>query len=258
MRKRTIWAAGFLTLCLALATVGPLQAQTAAPAKPPVYTYVSQWAVPRAQWADMAKLSDQDKTLLDKLVADGTLVGYGAYTNLIHQEGEPTHGTWFSAASEGNLLKTLEALYAQPGLTTSPVQGASKHWDLMLTGDIYNSKPGSATDGYLTWSTWQVKPGQMQAYAELTKKVLVPVLEKLLAEGSISSYGELTEDYHQGKLGTVYDYFTAPNAAALDKANKAFEDVFTGNAALGDAYRALTDREGHRDYLTRLRFMTSK
>ena len=45
----------------------------------------------------MAKLDEQDKPLLDKLVADGTLIGYGAYYNLIHQEGEPTHGSWFTA-----------------------------------------------------------------------------------------------------------------------------------------------------------------
>ena len=28
--------------------------------------------------------------MMDKLIADGTLTGYGAFTNLIHQEGEPT------------------------------------------------------------------------------------------------------------------------------------------------------------------------
>jgi hypothetical protein len=137
------------------------------------------------------------------------------------------------------------------------VQGASKHWDQILTGDIYNSKPG-ASGGYLTWSRWEVKAGQMKAYSDLTKKLLVPVLEKLLAEGSITSYGELTEDYHQDKLGVVFDYFTVPDTAALDKANKAFEDAFNNNPALGDAYRALTEREGHRDFLTRLRFMVNK
>lgn len=256
MQKRTIWGGCLSILCLALASIGPAQAQTPAKSKPQVYTYVATWDVPRAQWGDMAKLDEQDKPLLDKLVSEGTIVGYGAYTNLIHQEGEPTHGTWFSATSEGNLLKALEAFYAQPASVGAPVQGASKHWDQILTGDIYNGKAGSST-GYLTWSQWLVKPGQMHAYTELTKSVFVPILEKLLAEGSITSYGQLTEDYHTGKLGVVYDYFTVPDAASLDKANKAFEDAFS-NPATGDAIRALTERDGHRDYLTRLRFMVSK
>jgi|ERR1700722_7604641 hypothetical protein len=254
MKKRTTWGVCFL-ICLALATAVPTQAQTAK-AKPPVYTYVATWDVPRGQWGDMVKVDDADKPLLDKLVGDGTLVGYGAYTNLIHQEGEPTHGTWFTATSEGNLLKALEAIYAQPASVGAPVQGASKHWDQILTGDIYGSKPGSF-GGYLTWSKWEVKPGQMHAYIELTKTTFVPVLERLLAEGTITSYGQLTEDYHSGKLGVVYDYFTVPDAASLDKANKAFEEAFS-NPAVGDAMRALTERDGHRDYMTRLRYMVSK
>jgi DNA-binding Lrp family transcriptional regulator len=256
MQKRTIWGVCLLTLCLALAAVGPARAQSPAKAKPTVYTYVATWDVPRAQWGDMAKLDEQDKPLLDKLVADGTLVGYGAYYNLIHQEGEPTHGSWFTATSEGNLLKALEAIYAQPASIGAAVQGASKHWDQILTGDIYNAKAGSSA-GYLTWSKWEVKPGQLHAYIELNKSAFVPILEKLLAEGTITSYGELTEDYHTGKLGTVYDYITVPDAASLDKANKAFDDAFA-NPAIGDAIRALTEHDGHRDYLTRLRYMTSK
>jgi hypothetical protein len=258
MQKRTFLFVYILFFCLAAATAIPLQAQMAAPGKPAVYTYVAQWEVPRAQWADMVKLDDQDKPLLDKLVADGTLLGYGAYTNIIHQEGEPTHGTWFTATSEGKLLKALEAIYAQPGAVSAPVQGASKHWDQILTGDVYGSKPGTTTGGYLTWSRWEIKPGAMHGYTELTKKVLVPVLEKLLAEGSITSYGQLTEDYHSQKLGVVFEYFTVPDAASMDKANKALEDVFDGTPGLGDAVRGLTEREGHRDFLTRLRFMVSK
>lgn len=257
MQKRTIWYVCFLSFCLAIATARPLQAQMATQSKAPVYTYVAEWDVPRAQWPEMVKLDEQDRPLLDKLVANGTIVGYGAYTNLIHQEGEPTHGTWFTATSEGNLLKALEAIYAQPGSTTAPVQGASKHWDQILTGDVYNSRPGTSA-GYLTWSRWEVKPGEMRNYNELSKNVFVPVLEKLLAEGSITSYGTLREDYHTQKLGTIFEYFTVPDAASLDKANKAFDDVFNNNPTLRDAVRALTDREGHHDFLTRLRFMVNK
>jgi hypothetical protein len=254
MQKTTI---GVLCI-LACISVAPLHAQMADQGKPPVYTYVAQWAVPRAQWADMVKVDEADRPVLDKLIADGTLVGYGAFTNLIHQEGEPTHGTWFTARSEGNLLKALETIYAQPGLVTAPVQGNSKHWDYILTSDIYNGKSGTWKDGYLTWSQWELKPGSMRAYSDLTKKVFVPVLEKLLSEGAITSYGLETEDYHTNKIGVIDEYFTTPDAASLDKANKALEDAFNSNPALGDAVRALADPHGHRDFLTRLRFMVSK
>src|SRR5579864_5706697 len=68
MQKRTTLGVCLLTICLALATIRPLQAQTAAKDKAPVYTYVAEWEVPRAQWGDMVKLDEQDKPLLDKLV----------------------------------------------------------------------------------------------------------------------------------------------------------------------------------------------
>ena len=154
----------------ASATGASLKAQNADQGKPPVYTYISEWAVPRAQWAEMVKVDEQDRSLMDKLVADGTLTGYGAYTNLIHQEGEPTHGTWFTATSEGNLLKALEAVYAQPGTTTAPVQGASKHWDYMLVGRVYNQRPGKSEGGYLAGDQWDVKPGEMRAYNDLVEE----------------------------------------------------------------------------------------
>jgi hypothetical protein len=257
MRKRATWCLCALTL-LASAAAVPLKAQNADQGKPPVYTYIAEWAVPRAQWADMVKLDDQDKPLMDKLVADGTLTGYGAYTNLIHQEGEPTHGTWFTATSEGNLLKALEAVYANPGTTTAPVQGASKHWDYILVGRIYNQRPGKSEGGYLAGDQWDVKPGEMRAYNDLMKSALVPVCEKLLADGTVTSYGMDTEDFHTQKLGRVTFYFTTPDASAFDKASKAFDEAFDKSPALGSALQSMVDRQGHRDFLDRLRYMVNK
>jgi hypothetical protein len=206
----------------------------------------------------MAKLDEQDRRLMDKLVSDGTLTSYGAFTNLIHQEGEPTHGTWFSATSEGNVLKALEAVYAQPGATTARVQDASKHWDYLLVGRIYNQRPGTSQAGYLAGDQWTVKPGQMRAYTDLIKTELVPLYEKLLADGVINSYGMDTEDFHTQKMGVVTFYFTTPDAASFDKASKAFDEVFEKTPALGSAFQSMLDREGHRDFLDRLRYMNNK
>lgn len=257
MQKRVVWCVCLLAL-VALAAGAPLQAQEADQGKPPIYTYIAEWAVPRAQWADMAKVDEQDRPLMDKLVADGTITGYGAFTNLIHQEGEPTHGTWFTATSEGNLMKALEAVYAQPGSTTSPVQAASKHWDYITVSRIYNQRSGKSEGGYLAGDEWNVKPGEMREYNDLLKSALVPVCEKLLADGILTSYGVETEDFHQQTLGRVTFYFTTTDASGLDKVDKAFDEAFGKNPALGAAFRSMTEREGHRDFLTRLRYMSLK
>ena len=73
---------------LALAAGLPLRAQSADQGKAPMYSYIAEWAVPRAQWADMEKVDDQEKALMEKLIADGTIVSYAGFTNLLHQEGK--------------------------------------------------------------------------------------------------------------------------------------------------------------------------
>ena len=232
-------------------------AQNAAAEKPQIYTYVAEWSVPRAQWGDMDKNADAEKPLLEKMVADGVILSYGTYSYILHTEGEPTHGSWFSATSEGNLLKALETIYAQPALVTSPAQAASKHWDHLFQSTLYNGKSGKS-GGYISITRWQVKQGQMRAYNQLMKDVITPALDKLVADGTITSYGTDTDDYHTGPIGVIYEYMTVPDAASLDKANKAMEEVFSGNASLGGAYRALFETEGHRDMLARVRYMGSK
>ena len=249
----------FCLMALILLGLGTrLKAQEVAKDKRPIYTYIAEWAVPRPMWADMEKVDEKDKPLLDKLVADGTLLGYGAFTNLIHQEGNPTHGSWFTASSEGNLLKALEAIYAQPGSIVTPVQSASKHRDSIMVSRIYGGHAGSQVGGYLSGDQWDVKPGEMHEYTELVKSTLAPVCDKLLADGVLTAYGLETEDYHQGKLGRVTFYMATKDASGVDKASKAFDEAFEKNPALGAAFRSLVERDGHHDFLDRVRFMSVK
>ena len=255
MQQRVVKYVGSL-LFLALAASLPLWAQSADHGKPAMYSYIAEWAVPREQWADMEKLEDQQKGLMDKLMAEGTIVNYASVKNLLHQEGEPTHGIWFSAMSEGNLLKALEAIYAQ-GTTTAPVQAASKHWDYITVSRMYNQRPG-VFGGYLVVSYWNVKPGHMREYHALARSTFEPVYEKLLAEGAVTSYGLEREDFHSDKLGRVDFWVTVPDAAALDKVDKAMDELFEENPTLGPALQSMSEGEGHRDYLMRVRFLKNK
>jgi hypothetical protein len=257
MKSRPARYVGLLSIFVLVASA-PSRAQSTGEEKQPSYTYLSEWAVPRAQWSEMAKLDELDRPLMDKLIADGTLIGYGSFSNLIHQEGEPTHGTWFTATSEGSLLKALEALYANPGSTTAAVEGASKHWDYVLVGRVHNQRSGKSEGGYLSGDQWDVKPGQMRAYDDLIKSQLVPAFEKLLADGTVTSYGMDTEDFHTGKLGRVTFYFTTPDAAAFDKAEKSMDEAFDKNPALISAFQSMVDGQGHRDFLDRVGYMNNK
>ena len=82
---------------------------------------------------------------------------------------------------------------------------------------------------------------------------MVPVLDKLVADGIVNNYGFATEDYHTGKIGRVTFYCMLPDADALDKVDKAFSEALEKNPAYSEAFRSLVDREGHRDFLDRVR-----
>ena len=181
MFKQAILAAGLVLL--ACTTGGPTikggaaAAQTAPAEKAPVYTYVSEWTVPRAMWADYKKEDEADVDAMKKGVADGTLISFGTFAVLNHHEGEPTHGSWFSATSMANLMKFLEGLRNAPG-ATAPVLAASKHWDYILTSTEHNGHAGTFTNGYLRVARWPAKAGASDPEGKILKSTMVPILEK--------------------------------------------------------------------------------
>jgi hypothetical protein len=133
---------------VAMLMAGTAWTQSASQEKAPVYTYVSQSAVPRAMRNDYQKSQAQEDEMMKKLVADGTLVSFGSFSVLNHQEGAPTHGTWFEAHSVANLMKVLEGLRAAPD-STNAVLSASKHWDYIMESRDYRAHSGTFKNGYL-------------------------------------------------------------------------------------------------------------
>jgi len=254
MLKR--WIAIGCLMFLAL-TVCPARAQGPDGGKPAVYTYVAQWAVPREQWRDYAKVNADERATLDKLVADGTLIGYGEFAHLLHQEGQPTHGSWFTSTSRAGLLKTLEAMYKLPQVTF-PVLASSKHWDLFLVSRMHGEKPGKFDGGYLVGGGFDPKPGQEKTFNELVKKHLQPVLEKLLAEGAITLYHVQTEEYHSETPGRVTFVYTTADAASVDKAENAIESAMMSDPAVDTMFRSAVDLKGHKDFLARVGNMVNK
>ena len=256
MKARAIGVLCCVVACAFMAA-SSTKAQTAPAEKPPVYTYVSEWAVPRAMWADYKKEDDADVDALKKAVADGTLISSGSFAVLNHQEGAPTHGTWFSASSMANLMKVLEGLRTAPG-ATSPVLAASKHWDYILSSTNYNGHPGTFTNGYLRVATWPAKAGGNDPDGKILKATMVAILEKLFADGALHSYTIDQETVHSADPGTRFVVFVANGAEGLDKFNAAITDMGKNNPALGAAYGTLVDAHGHRDTLARVNSMTSK
>jgi hypothetical protein len=220
--------------------------------KPPMYSYVSFWSLPRAQWTALEKSNADDQKMLDKALASGTIVGYGNDRNLVHEADGPTHDDWWSAMSMAGLLNVLDQFY-RAGTTTSPVLGsATKHWDGIFVSRSYNWHSGTWKDAYTHGSSYKLKPDAPDdAVEKLSKHLFVPLLEKLLADGTILEYEVDTEAIHTQAPGTFWVFYITPNAEGLDKTNAAIRELLKTNPLSGPAFDSMVDYSVHRDYLAR-------
>jgi len=220
--------------------------------KPPMYSYVSFWAYPRAQWGNVEKEHAADRKILDKDFSNGNVVGYGFDTSLVHQADGPTHDDWWSAMSMAGVLNVLDEFYKSGSTATPLLASATKHWDGIFMSRFYNWHPGSWKDAYTHGASFKLKPEASEdAVEKLSKNLFVPLLEKLLADGTIVEYEIDTEAVHTEAPGTFWIFFLSPNADGLDKYNAAVLEAMKTNPLAGPTFDNMVDFTAHRDYLAR-------
>src|ERR1700743_27310 len=103
--------------------------------KPALYTYAADWNIPREKWGDMGKSYASAQKMMDKAVADGTIVGYGSDVTLVHQGDGVTHDSWWSAMSLAGVLNVLDQLEKSSDSTGSVLASATNHFD-----NVYESR----------------------------------------------------------------------------------------------------------------------
>ena len=248
-------ALAFSLLALALgiwATALSAQSTTEVKEKPPMYSYVSIWNIPRAQWGEMEKANAGDTDAMAKALASGAIVAYGHDTALVHTADGPTHDEYWSSMSMAGLLSLLEQFYKN-GSAVSPVLAAStKHFDEILVSRYYNWTSGSCKGCYTHGGFYKLKAdAPNDAVDTLSKNLFVPLFEKLLAAGAIKEYEIDTQAIHTSEPGTFSVFYITPTADGLDKVNDAIRDTTKNNPLISPAIGSMLDSTGHRDELTR-------
>ncbi len=244
----------FMGLCaLALSSLCslPVNAQNSeVKEKPPLYTYVANWQIPRAQWADMAKSADADKAILDKELADGTIIGYGNDVNLVHQPEGYTHDDWWSSMSMAGLLNVLDQQYSSGNSATPVLQAATKHADEILISRYYNKRSGSYKNATLQVAFYKLKDDAPDDAVDiLSKNLIVPLMEKLFADGTIVEYEVDTQAVHTNPPGGFAIVWLAANNASVDKVEAALREDMKAKPLGGPAFLSMIDFSKHRDEL---------
>ena len=251
--NRKLWAilACMCTLAMLAASAAPACAQDEVKEKPPMYSYVGFWNIPRAQWAEMEKNNAAEQKILDKALADGAIVAYGNDLNIVHTADGMTHDDWWSAMSMAAMLNVLDKFY-KSGTPTSPVlASATKHTDGIFVSRHYNWRPGTYKGAYTRVAYYKLKPDAPEhAIETLSKTFIVPLLERLLADGSIVEYEIDTEAVHTEGPGAFWIDVISPNAEGLDKLNAALLDRAKTNPLAGQAFDSMIDSSAHRDSLS--------
>lgn len=230
--------------------VTPAGAQTGEVEKPRLYTYVAHWTIPRPRWEDMDKATAASNKILDNAVAGGSIVAYGDNTTLVHTVEGPTHDEWWCASSLAGVLNVLDEFRKS---ASPPVLASStKHWDNVYVSRFYNWRAGSVKGGYVHGATYRLKAdAPSNAVAILGKSFIVPMFEKLVADGSVQAYQIAEESIHTEDPNTFFIFYITATAEGQDKVSAALRETISANTLATPAFNSMVDFTPHRDYLGR-------
>src|SRR6202041_399100 len=183
-----VWkvVASVCALAMSAGWAGQAGAQTSeVKEKPALYTYVADWNIPREKWGDMEKSYAATQKMLDKAVADATIVGYGSDVTLVHQGDGVTHDDWWSSMSLAGVLNVLDQLEKSSDSATSVLASATNHFDNVYESRYYNWHPGATKDGYTYEASYRLKPDAPADRGDrLTQKQIRAFWEKCVSPGT--------------------------------------------------------------------------
>ncbi len=203
--------AGLLVIVLAVILV-PAALPQMEPT-PTVYTFVSQFQVPRANWA--AYSEDTEKTvvpIMEKMTANGTIVGWSTFEQVVHTPEGYTHGAAWESTSIAGLMKVLDEIRKngpRPGQIA-----ATKHEDLLMQTRLYHA--GSGTPAYLRVVCSMAKADKPEGFTATLKKLLVPTFEEQVKKGVATYYGVDEQYVNTGAPSLRCVVITYPNAEGMD------------------------------------------
>ena len=234
---------------LSVALLVPIVA-TAQQPEPPIYTSVALWNVPRAQWADFTAFLDKNgRPVLERMFANGTIVSWGTFATVFHQENGFTHGTWYATTSIAAGQRVLDELLKLP---PNPATLGARHRDHLFRSLIHRGRATGPRSGYLSVAAFEAQPGRGGEWLELWKRYFQPMYDDWLANGTISLYEVEVEQVHTENPNWRFIVTVAPDAEALDKMTAGISALFEKNPTLGAAFAPLSVPGAHWDYLARV------
>jgi hypothetical protein len=217
---------------------------------PIVYTYVSQFQIPRANWAQFAEENEKMFVpVAEKMMADGTILSWSTFEQVVHTPEGYTHGAAWSSTSIAGLMKVLDEV--RKGGPRPAQIAATKHEDLLMQSTMYHA--GSGTSAYLRVVCSMAKADKPEGYTATLKKLLVPTFEEQLKKGVATYYGVDQQYVNTAAQSVRCVVITYPNAESMDKWATAISTTMSKwSPAERAEFAASTVLDSRRDIMARI------
>lgn len=221
---------------------------------PTNYTFVAEWGIAREHWGDWrANFDRYTKPIFERHAANGNLIAWAAYENIVHGESGITHGAFWTAPSFAALNAVLNDLLKTPA-------GAipnTKHRDYLVRSVAGQFKPSPVTTGFIYVSSYLIQPGKGGQWMDLWNKHDKPGYADDFAKGIVLAYSVDVEDVHTLDPGIRFVVSISPSAEADDRSVAAMEAANAKRTAaersqIGAAFAETIVAGSHRDFYARL------
>lgn len=247
MLRRMAMVSLYLTMVFLLSSAARAQA----PAEPQTYTFVIERTIPRAMWAEWDTFAEQKyRPVLEKLLAEGTIVSWGLYTTVVHVAGYPTHGSWIETTDIASIHKAI----AELGKIPNPIMSAPqvRHRDYLLHSRLRGARAAAGTNGYLWVNNTHLQAGKSDQYRGLYEKFVKPILVDLIADRTLVLFAMEGETIHTDDPSQIFDVYFFAGPEGQDKLYAAIGEMEKKNPTFADSLNATEVEPPHRDYLARV------
>jgi len=198
----------------------------------------------------------ESKELMEGLIADGTILSWGLATPINHTPGDLwNHVQWVTvadwskvddwvAAVMGRMEEMDEATIAENMQRAQQIYVEGSHFDEVVRHPVFSRGSGAAPR-YFYAAEFVAKPGQESAMVKLFKEAVAPLLDELVADGAMTSYGVYSTELHLDVEWTHRFWYGLPNLAAIDTMKEKFGRL--GTPAFEAWAGSVFADEGHYD-----------
>ena len=185
----------------------------------------------------------EDGPMYDGLLADGTLSSWGIAIPITHTPHDQMNFMLWATMSDWSKVSDLEAGFTKLFASRTPEQMAEaskkykeavvegSHHDWIIRHQVYEQGSGDQLPKYFRIGYYKATPGNFDKVTSFYKKHMQPVYEKLLADGTVTSYGLSTQEIHGVGDWTHIGWYTMSNLGSIDTVQAAVDAAFTEEMA---------------------------